>query len=184
MLVSDKNILAEFCENFCKVIEKHCTYAVVSGFFIISSGRSRGTEDIDLIIERLSRDKFIKLHDSLINAGFNCLQSSDANEVYDYLINNSSIRYISGSDLIPQMEVKFARDKLDEYQLSKRRKEPFTGVDVYFSSIECNIAFKEELLKSSKDLSDAKFLRTVYKEKINEPEVDKIKGLIRSFRLK
>lgn len=65
-----------------------------------------------------------------------------------------------------------------------RKKITFTGIDVYFSSIEANIAFKEELLKSPKDLDDAKHLRIVYSEKINESEIDKIKKLIKKYRLK
>lgn len=51
--LKDRNILDDICTKFCKVLEKHCKYIVVSGFVAISSGRTRGTEDIDLIIERL-----------------------------------------------------------------------------------------------------------------------------------
>ena len=51
--ISEKNILDEFCIKFCKVLEKQCRYIVVSGFVAISSGRSRATEDIDIIIEKL-----------------------------------------------------------------------------------------------------------------------------------
>ena len=69
-------------------------------------------------------------------------------------------------------------------QLKDRRKFPLTGLDIYFSSIETNIAFKEELLKSSKDLDDAKHLRIVYKEEINEDKINEIKQKIRKFRLK
>lgn len=50
-----------------------------------------------------------------------------------------------------------------------------TGLDIYFSSIEMNIAFKEELLKSEKDLDDAKHLRIVYGSKVNNLEIEKIK---------
>lgn len=182
-MIDDKNLLSEFCSKFCSIVDRHAVYAVVSGFFVISSGRSRGTEDIDLIIEPLSFDKFSKLHNELINNGFNCLQSNDKKEIFNYLKYNLSARYILGNELLPNMEVKFAKDSLDDYQLRTRVKEPQTGVNVYFSSIECNIAFKEELLKSSKDLEDARFLRILYKEKIKEDEINKIKMMIRKCRL-
>ena len=58
-----------------------------------------------------------------------------------------------------------------------------TGLDIYFSSIEMNIAFKEELLKSDKDLDDSKHLRIVYGDKINSSEIEKIKKMIRRLRL-
>ena len=183
MMVNNSNLLSSFCTQFCRVVEKHCVYAVVSGFFVISSGRSRGTEDIDIILERLNLASFKDLHEDLIKKSFNCLQSEDTKEIHSTLIEGLSVRYIIGETLLPEMEVKFARDKLDEYQLKTRKKEEHTGLDVYWSSIECNIAFKEELLKSPKDLEDARFLRILYKEKIDENEVNKIKRMIKEYRL-
>ena len=81
------------------------------------------------------------------------------------------------------MEIKFSKDILDELQIKKRKKIPLTGLDIWFSSIEMNIAFKEELLKSEKDLKDAEHLRKVFSESIKEKEVEGIKTLIRNLRL-
>ena len=66
------------------------------------------------------------------------------------------------------MEIKFAKDMLDNIQLQTKEKIPLTGLDVWFSSIAMNIAFKEEYLKSDKDMEDARHLRMVYSDKINE----------------
>ena len=46
-----------------------------------------------------------------------------------------------------------------------------------------NIAFKEEYLKSPKDMEDAKHLRKVYPI-INEEEIEDIKRKIRKIKLK
>ena len=46
-----------------------------------------------------------------------------------------------------------------------------------------NIAFKEELLKSEKDMEDAKHLRIVYADKLDESEINKIKKEIKRLRL-
>ena len=54
---------------------------------------------------------------------------------------------------------------------------------VWFSSIEMNIAFKEELLKSDKDKEDAKHLRMIYKDEISEEAINDIKKRIRKLRL-
>jgi len=164
-MIEDKNLLSEFAYKFCSIIEKHTKYAVVSGFFVISSGRSRGTEDIDIIIEKMTPQKFKALHEELIKNNFSCLQSNNYIEIYEYLKDNLSVRYILNNNLIPNMELKFSKDLLDEYQLETRKKEKNTGTDIFFSSIECNLAFKEELLKSKKDLEDAKFLRIIYEKK-------------------
>lgn len=185
MQVKDRNILDNFCINFCKIIEKYTKYIVVSGFVAIASGRVRGTEDIDMIIEKISKDNFVKLHKELLKNKFVCMQSDDPNEIYDrYLNYKISIRYTYKNKLVPQMEIKFAKDELDNYQIKTRIKLPITGLDIWFSSVNMNIAFKEELLKSDKDLEDARHLRIIYENKIDETEINKIKYMIRSIRLK
>ncbi|HLD18599.1 MAG TPA: hypothetical protein VJB90_01155 [Candidatus Nanoarchaeia archaeon] len=177
--VSDKNILNYFAEEFCKIVERHTRYIIVSGFVAIASGRARGTEDIDMIIPRLSKEEFYKLHNDLLKNKFICMQSENEEELYGYLKDNLSIRYTWKDKPIPEMEIKFAKDEIDNIQLSSRVKLPLTGLDVWFSTISANIAFKEEYLKSPKDLEDAKHLRIVYAEMINEGEIKEIKKMLR-----
>ncbi len=181
--IKDRNILDRFCEEFCAIVEKHCKYIVVSGFLAIASGRTRGTEDIDMIIEKLNFDKFKLLFSDLIKNSFVCMQSSNAEEVYSCLKDNISVRFTRKDKELPETEVKFAKDLLDEYQIKNRVKLTLTGLDIWFSNVNVNIAFKEELLKSPKDLEDAKHLRIVYAEQINEEEVKMVKQLIKRFRL-
>lgn len=182
--ISDRNILDEFILRFCRVVEKTCKYIVVSGFVAIASGRTRGTEDIDIIIERINKEKFIAMHDDLIKEGFVCMQSDNPEEIFDeYLKENISVRYTYKDQTLPEAEIKFAKDLLDTYQIKTRVKLPLTGLDIWFSSISMNIAFKEEYLKSEKDMEDAKHLRIVYFEEIDETEIKKIKEMIKRLRL-
>ncbi len=182
--IEDKYILNTFCNAFCKVVAKHTKYIIVSGFVAIASGRVRGTEDIDMIISKLKKEDFLKLHNDLIKAGFVAMQSDDSSVLFeDYLREKLSIRYTIKNQILPEMEVKFAKDTLDDYQLQTRMKLPLTGLDIWFSSINMNVAFKEELLKSPKDLEDARHLRVVYSEMINEQEIKKIKQMIKKYRL-
>ena len=113
--IKDRNILDKFCEEFCAVVEKHCKYIVVSGFLAIASGRTRGTEDIDMIIERLNFDKFKSLFNDLTKNDFVCMQSSHAGEVYSYLKDNTSVRFTWKNKELPEMEVKFVKDILDDF---------------------------------------------------------------------
>lgn len=181
--VSDKNILDEFCIKFCNIVEKHCKYIIVSGFVAISSGRTRATEDIDMIIEKMPLEKFKALHSDLLKNGFVCMQSDSAEEVFSYLADKISVRYTIRDKPLPEMEVKFAKDALDDYQIKTRIKLPSTGLDIWFGSINMNIAFKEEALKSEKDLKDADHLRKVYAEMVDEHEISEIKKMIRKLRL-
>tara|TARA_Y100000034_G_C6878327_1_gene402062 strand:+ start:469 stop:1026 length:558 start_codon:yes stop_codon:yes gene_type:complete len=181
--VEDRNILDQFCTDFCDIIEKYCHYIVVSGFVAIASGRTRGTEDIDMIIERVSLEKFKEIFNELTNKDFVCMQSNNIEEVYDYLKNNLSVRFTRKNKELPEMEIKFVKDPLDKYQLDTRVKLELTGLDVWFSNINVNIAFKEELLKSPKDLEDSRHLRIVYSELVNKEEINNVKEMIKRFRL-
>ncbi len=183
--VDDRTILDKFAEEFSIVVEKFCEYIIVSGFVAIAHGRSRGTEDIDMIIEKIPKERFAEMHEALVKEGFECMQSESGEKVYnEYLKNGDSVRYTRVGEFVPEMEIKFAKDSLDKYQLKNRKKLPFTGIDVYFSSIETNIAFKEEYLKSKKDLEDAKHLRIIYKGQIDEEEIKRIKKEILRLKMK
>lgn len=182
--IGDKNILKDFCEKFCHIVDRHCKYIIVSGYLAIASGRSRATQDIDMIIPKISKPAFIALHNDLVKGGFNCVQGDKPEEIYDsYLAENTSIRYLYGNEFLPEMEVKLAKDLLDNFQIQNRVKIPLTNVDVWFSSIEMNIAFKEEYLKSEKDMEDARHLRIVFKEEIQEQNINNLKKMIRQARL-
>lgn len=183
--ISDTNVLKKFSEDFCRIVEKHGKYIIVSGFLAIATGRSRATQNIDMILERISKQKFSDLHSDLVKQGFSCIQSDDPCELYEYYLKeNGSIRYIFNKQMLPEMEVKFAKDALDDSQIKTRIKIPLTGVDVWFSTVEMSIAFKEEYLKSEKDMEDAKHLRIVFQEQINERRINDIKQLIKQVKLK
>jgi hypothetical protein len=180
--VDDRNILDKFVIDFCNILEKHAKYIVVSGFFAIASGRTRGTEDVDLIFEKLSFDKFKKLHEDLVKNGFNCIQEEDPEEIYSYLEEKLAVRYIFKDNESPNMEIKFVKDGLDEYQINHRQKYSETNLDVWFAPLECCVAFKEDFLKSKKDLEDARHLRIFYQDILDEKKVLAYKDLIKRYR--
>lgn len=185
--VGDKNILDKFVEDFCEVIGKYAKYVIVSGFVAIAHGRTRTTEDIDLIFEKIPKEKFIELHNELIKKEFICMQSDNPEIIYDdYLIKGNSVRYVRKSIGMfpPEMEIKFPKDELDKEQLNERQILPFTKLNCYFSSIESNIAFKEEYLGSDKDFEDAKHLRKVCKDEIDNNKIEDIKAKIRKYKIK
>ncbi len=186
-IISNKTILEEFAESFCSIIDKYVRYIICSGFVAIAHGRARGTEDIDMIIEKISKDKFTEMHNELIKNNFICMQSDNAADIYEMYLNKSnSIRYVKNEEgyFPPEMEIKFSKDEIDISQLNNRTKLPLTGLNIYFSPIEDNIAFKEELLKSDKDIEDAKHLRIIYEESIDEEKIKNIKEKIKRLRMK
>lgn len=181
-LIADRSILDKICEEFCAILERHCKYIVVSGFIAIASGRTRGTEDIDIIIERLPLPALRQLVEDLDKHSFTCMQSDRSEEVYDYLKNNTPVRFTRKDKPLPEMEVKFAKDLLDLEQLNQRAKLPLTGLDIWFCDVNMTIAFKEELLKSPKDMEDARHLRIVFRDIVSEDAVRSAKKQINKYR--
>ncbi|MBI2673458.1 hypothetical protein HYX19_04300, partial [Candidatus Woesearchaeota archaeon] len=89
--IYDKNVLNDICVRFCRVIEKYAKYIIVSGFVAIASGRVRGTEDIDIIIEKINKKIFTQMHIDLEKNSFVAIQSDNPDTLYaDYLSNNLS----------------------------------------------------------------------------------------------
>ena len=122
-IVDDRTILDEFVESFCKVINKYVKYFICSGFVAIAHGRTRGTEDIDMVIEKIPEKTFTEMHKSLVENGFVCIQSDDPEEIFTiYLENGDSIRYVWDEEgyFPPEMEIKFPKDELDVEQLKLR----------------------------------------------------------------
>ena len=59
-IIDDKTILDKFVEEFCGIVERYVKYIICSGFVAIVHGRTRGTEDIDMIIEHIPLETFRK----------------------------------------------------------------------------------------------------------------------------
>jgi hypothetical protein len=57
------------------------------------------------------------------------IDDDDVADVYTYLVENSNLRYVYKDRIIPNMEVKFAKNRIDEDNLEKRKKIDMTGLD-------------------------------------------------------
>src|SRR3989338_4657018 len=168
------NELDRFTLDFIRIIEKHVKYVVISGFVAILFGRSRGTEDIDMFIHKLDRNKFNFLYEDLATHGYECITASE-DDAYDNLTDNIPIRFSRRNNFIPNIEVKFAKMPLDIQSLNENLKVITSYGEVRVSHIEQQIAFKEVCLKSDKDIEDALHLRYVFKEKLDERKIKHFK---------
>lgn len=111
------NKLDEFVLNFTEILERNnVRYVVVSGYVAILFGRSRITEDVDIIVSKISKDKFFLLINELKHK-FWCINCEDVEEMYsDYLLNNNALRFSYINKIIPNIEFKFPKSEIDEYK--------------------------------------------------------------------
>lgn len=174
ILVGDKylTLLDQFVLDFIRVLEPKTPYVIVSGYVAILFGRSRGTEDVDILISRLSKDTFGELHTALSEGGYEFLNAEDTDGLYDMLLNRMGIRIAKKDQFIPNIELKFLKDDIDRTVLRDRVEVNLSGVRVYISPIDIQIAYKM-YLGSQKDIEDALYLWEIFKDDLNHEHVKK-----------
>jgi len=161
-------ILDKFVVNFCRILEKHAKYVVVSGYVSILFGRARATEDIDILIEKMPQEKFYVLYSYLTKKGYWCVNAKTRENAYQMIKDNIGIRFAKRGNLIPNAEIKFAKNKLEKETLSENLTAVLPMGKIKISRIEQQIAYKEIVLGSQKDIEDARHLEIIFKDKIDK----------------
>ena len=143
-------------------------YAIVSGYIAIFFGRIRGTEDIDILLNKMHIKQVEELHKRLLKGGFEPVSNvEDAKEAYELLSEGSSLRYAEKETWAPNFELKFIKKPLDRHTMDNKMKVTFNGkYSMYISPIELQIAFKL-WLGSDKDYEDARYIYNIFKTYIS-----------------
>ncbi len=173
--------LDRFTIDFVKVLKKHAKYVIVSGYVSILLGRSRVSEDVDLIVPKMDFEAFKGLLSDLRKSGFYCLNADKEKIIYSYLTDNFAIRFAKNDTVIPNMEFKFAKNKFDDLVLKNHILVIIKKNELIISQLELQIAFKEKVLKSPKDLEDAKHIREIGKGKIDLKLIKKYEAMLDGF---
>ena len=177
------NELDKFVLDFIKILKKHTNYVIISGYVSLLFGRARGTEDIDIFIEEITKESFIKLYQD-IERKYWCLNSDDVNEIYSYLKDGLPIRVAIKDQTIPNFEIKLTKNLLDKEAFKDSIIVKTTLGELKISSLERQIAFKKYYLKSDKDLEDSKHIETLFKKNINYNKVEEYRRFIENAKTK
>ena len=172
------NELDKFVLKFVKILEKHAEYVIVSGYVSILFGRTRTTEDVDIFIEGLSKEKFTALYGDLKKRDYWCLNAENIDEVYSYLKDGFAARFALENQTIPNFEIKFAKDISKKSALKDTLKVETKLGNIKISSLERQIAYKRYYLKSDKDLEDAAHIEKLFKEDIDKEKVEQYRRYI------
>ena len=146
--------------------EVYTDYVIVSGYVTILFGRARGTEDIDMIIETIDRRTFERFFNDLIEKNYWFLNSDDQNDLFGMLNENLAVRIAKSGEIIPNIELKFAKDHFDDFSLKESLKVEIDGYKLNISPMELQIAYKL-YLSGDKDIEDAIYLYEIFKDEIN-----------------
>lgn len=168
----DKDVL-EFTEilDACDV-----NYVIVSGYVAILTGRSRSTEDIDIILESLSETETEQLVTKLKNHGYWGM-AMPLDEMYSMLSEGSRIRIAEDGEMYPNFETWFVSNDVEREALSNPLTVTFDQGEVEISPLELQIAYKLRLAQASdslngKDFEDALHLYLTFEERFNTEQLE------------
>lgn len=173
--------LDKFTLNFVKTLEKYANYVLVSGYVSILLGRARVSEDVDVIIDKIDFPTFQALYKELKKNNYYCLNAEKDSTIYNYLSDKLAVRFAKKDKTIPNVELKWVKHKFDKLALEDKVDVKLIEGDLKISHLELQIAFKEEVLKSPKDLDDADHIKEVAKEYLDNKLIQKYKEMLRGF---
>lgn len=175
-----------FVKKFADVLKKHSDYLIVSGYVAICSGRIRGTEDIDILVPAMNKKKFKDFFIDLKSHGFWCYQGDNLDTVYDYIKSLNNIRFALKNEMFPNIEfVPFDETKpLQFFEFNHPQKIRIQSFSFKIPQIEFEILYKEKVLKSKKDVEDAKHLRTFFSDILKKDKFEKYNVIIKNAKKK
>jgi len=169
------NNLDKFVLGFIEILKKHSDYVIVSGYVSIFFGRSRATEDIDILI----RKKDIKkLFGELLKKGYWLINATSVNGALELLSENIAVRISVKDEIIPNIELKYPKMDIEKYSLENRTKVKFDGEELYFSELELQIVYKF-VLGSGKDIEDALHLFQIFSENLDKDKIRKYSNILK-----
>ena len=173
--------LDRFTLDFIKILEKHTNYVLVSGYVSILLGRARVSEDVDVIIQKIDFSTFQDLYQELKKNNYYCLNAEEDSTIYEYLSDNLAVRFAKKDNTIPNVELKWVKHKFDKIALENTIDVKLSKGNLKISHLELQIAFKEEVLKSPKDLDDADHIKDVAREYLDNELIQKYREMLRGF---
>ena len=177
--LTNKNLseLDIFVLDFLSVLKAYTNYVIVSGYVTILFGRARGTEDIDIIIEKMDRGMFERFFNDLTERNYWFLNSDDQNDLFNMLNENLAVRIAKIDEIIPNIELKFVKDYFDNFSLKNSLKVMIGDHEMKISPIELQIPYKL-YLSGDKDIEDAIYLYEIFKETIDRKT---LKNFLKEF---
>lgn len=170
--------LDKFIFSFINILKKTTDYVIVSGYVSIFFGRSRATEDVDILIPKLKKIEFYSLFNNLIKNNFYCLNTDKKATAFEYLTSNNALRFAKKGTVIPNIELKFCKNLVDLTSLKDKIVVKTKDNSLNLAPIELQILYKKLKLCSPKDIEDARYLELIFKDSINREKLNKYKVLL------
>ena len=145
-------------------------YATISGYVAVLLGRSRATEDIDVIVSRFDTDTADELASRLKDAGF-WGPNMPLDSMHGTLTDELPVRIARDGEIVPNVEIKFPTDEYDRTSLKETITVQFDDRSLIVGSLELQIAYKLRL-GTEKDFEDALYLYETTEGNLNTAQLE------------
>jgi hypothetical protein len=146
-------------------------YSVVSGYVAVLFGRSRATEDIDVITERFDDGTADELAERLQDAGY-WGSAMPLEDLHDTLADDLPVRVAEDGHRVPNVELKFASDEYDRISLDDAISVRLGDQTLRVGSLEFQIAYKLDM-GAPRDYEDALYLHEVAGPSLNRTALER-----------
>ena len=164
--------LDEIVLEFTEILDNEdIEYVIVSGYVAILTGRSRATEDIDIVIERLSQERTAALAERLRDEGY-WGATMPLDDLFDTLSDNVRQRVAEDGTMIPNVELWFVKNEYERAALAEPLVAEIGEHKIAISPFELQIAYKL-FLGSEKDFEDALHLYQVFEGHLDEDRLQR-----------
>ena len=101
--------------------------------------------------------------------------------IFSYLEENLAIRFAQQDAIIPNIALKWVKNTFDSISLNDRVTVRIGEHIMYISPLELQIAFKEIVLQSPKDLEDAAYIKEVGHDSLDMSLIQKYREMLHGF---
>lgn len=166
----EPNDLDELALTFSEICgELGHDHVFVSGYVAILTGRSRSTEDIDVLIERLDPHELDVLMERAREANL-WGPATPLESTGSVLEDGGNVWVAREGEHLPHLEVKFERDEFDRASLDGSLPAHIGDRTLPIGPLELQIAYKL-YLGTETDLDDAFHIATLFEQTLREPEI-------------
>jgi hypothetical protein len=168
----ERNAYDELAIGTTAVLERlEVDYAVVAGYLAILLGRTRATEDVDVIVEPLSADRATALATALREAGY-WGSAMPLDDLHETLAAGTNVRVAEDGEVVPNVELNYAADEYDRASIANAVVVEIDGAAFRVGEPELQVAYKLRL-GSDKDVEDATHLLEVLDPILDEATLER-----------
>jgi hypothetical protein len=165
------NALDELVLEVVSILERHdIQYVVVSGYVAVLLGRSRSTEDIDVIVERFDAATATGLVAALRDAGY-WGAAMPLDDLHATLEDCLPVRIAEDGHRVPNVELKSPTDRYGRLFLENTVTVHLSDASIRIGSLELQIAY-ELRMGAQKDYEDAIYLYHLLEGTLNTDRLE------------